>query len=183
MSADLLLLGLLVGFGALMGLLFLALHAIAYRSLRRAAARGELVDVQGERVHGFSGNAFGQNPDIAYRYSTFHVPPGAALLLRGRVHPDADYTSIVVYDPLLQSVLPERAAGPTWRNAEQLRLDADGRFQVVLSAEPPSADVDWLDCSAVPRGVVFERHIGAAPEDHTQLIPCRLDELDRVLAS
>lgn len=181
MSLDLLLLGLLVGFGALMALLFVAFDAIAYRSLRRAAVRGELVATQGERVHGFSGNAFGQNPDIAYRYSTFHVPPGHALLLRGQVHPDADYTSIVVYDPLLQSILPERAAGPTWCNAEQLRLDEQGRFTIVLSAVRPSADVDWLDCSAVPRGVVFERHIGAAPAEHTLLIPCRLDELDEAL--
>lgn len=182
MSGLGILVAVLTGLATFVGMCWLGLDAVAYRSLRRAIARGDLIDEPGPEVHRFSGNGFGQNPDIDYRYCLYRIPPGRAALLRGRVHPDAVYTSVVVYDALLQSVLPELTTGPTIRNHEQLELGPGGSFTIVLAATDPGHP-NWLDTSAVPEGIVFERHIGAAPDDVTSIEIVDLDEVQELSAS
>lgn len=181
MSGMSALVAVLVAMATFMGLCWLGLDAVAYRSLRRAIARGDLIAEPGTRVHQFSGNGFGQNPDIVYRYCRLRVEGDRAAVLRGRVHPEAIYTSIVVYDALLQSVLPELTTGPTLRNHEQLELGPDGSFTIVLAARDPGHP-NWIDISAVPDGIVFERHIGAAPEDVTSIELIDLEEAQELSA-
>lgn len=182
MSSMATLVAVATGLATFVGLCWLGLDAVAYRSLRRAIARGDLIAEPGPRVNTFRGNGFGQNPDIDYRYCRLDIPAGRAAVLRGRVHPDAIYTSVVVYDALLQSVLPELASGPTIRNHEQLQLGPDGSFTIVLAATDPGHP-NWLDTSAVPNGIVFERHIGAAPEQVTSIEIVDMDQVQELSAS
>lgn len=168
--------GTLAGLATILALCWLALDAIAYRSLRRAVARGDLSDETHDQVQRFRGNGFGQNPDIDYRYTKFRVPRGKAILLRGQVAPEAGYFSVIVYDTLMQSVLPELVRGPTLLNHEQLERSDDGHFTVVLAAEDPGRP-NWLDTSATAEGIVFERHIGGAPEAPSTLEIVDLAEL------
>jgi hypothetical protein len=158
----------LVGTAVAMALCWLGFDAAGYRPLRRAIARGDVDVSLGPSVRRFGLNALGGNPDIDYRYLPFDIPPGHVGVLRGRIAPGAEYYSVVLYDRVLQSQLPERCPGPTWRAGRDLTTDDDGRFVAILDR----ADRDWtnfLDISAVSEGVVFERHIGAAPEERATL--------------
>lgn len=173
---SLLVLTVLTAAAVWIGTLFFAFDAAAYRSLRRAVQRGDLSDIPSEEVRPVRMNALGQNPDITYRYTAYEIPQGKAAVMRGRVHPNATYTSIMVYDRLLQSIRPERTTGPTWVNKEGLQLDPRGCFELVLAHRDPG-DRPWLDVSGAPRGIVFERHIGAAPDRMSRVEVLPIDSL------
>lgn len=174
--------GALVAAGLWSLLAFLAFDAVAYRSLRRAVARGDLSEVPGDHVRPVSLNALGVNPEITYRYTALAIPPGRAAVVRGAVHPAATYTSVMVYDRLLQSVLPEHAPGPTLLTERELGPDAAGRFTLVLAHADPGHR-PWLDVSAVPDGILFERHIGAAPAEPSRVEVVAVDRLAAALAA
>ena len=99
-----------------------------------------------------------EHPEAVYRYVAYDVPPGTTAVVRGRLRPDARYFSIALYDRWLQTSI---AAGPTYLSSRGLHTDADGGFVLVLAHADPG--VPWLDVSAAPRGVLFERHLGGAP--------------------
>lgn len=170
---------LLVAAGLGSGLAFLAFDAVAYRSLRRAVARGDLSEVPGDRVRPVTLRALGVNPEITYRYTALALPPGRAAIVRGEVHPDATYTSVMVYDRLLQSVID--ATGPTLVSDRELVCDAAGRFTLVLAHRDPGHR-PWLDVSTVPDGILFERHIGAAPVEVSRVQVVAVGELAAALA-
>lgn len=155
---------LLIGLGTLYGVIYLAFVAATEGRLRAAHARGEVIGVPGPTLHRFSINALAHNPDIDYRYGAYEVPEGHVVWLRGRMHGEARYLGIVLYDRLLQSVAADASEGPTTLNGDQLDLGDDGDFEVALCAEDPGVP-NWLDVSHVPEGMVVVRHIGGAPEE------------------
>lgn len=154
--------------GTLLGLVAVALHAATIGGLRRMIRQYRLPSEPGDRLHDFTIDALAHNPDIAYRFGAYAVPSGGAVLLRSRVHPDAAYTSVMIYDPLMQSVLPRAGGGPTLLNHEQLVREPDGSFVVVLSERDPGRP-NWLDVTGVLRGVLCERHLGAVPDGVARL--------------
>lgn len=144
------------------GLCFVAFDAIAYGSLRRAVRRGVLDATPSDQMRPVRMNALGQNPDITYRYAVYELGPGQAARVRGKIDPDAIYFSIAIYDSLFQSILPERSRGPTLLTERELTPDDGGTFTLVVAPRDPGTR-PWLDVSAAPRGILFERHIGGAP--------------------
>lgn len=154
--------------GAFVGLVAAALHVATIGGMRRMIRRYGLPTEPGDRLHDFTIDALAHNPDIAYRFGAYAVPPGHAALLRSRIHPDAAYTSVMVYDRLMQSVLVRPGGGPTLRSAEDIAVDADGRFVIVLATEDPGVP-NWLDVHDAPEGVLCERHLGAVPEGEARI--------------
>ena len=154
----------LVGFGTLYAVLYLAFVAATEWRLKAAHARGDVHAVPGPRLHRFTQNALATNPDIDYRYGAYHVPDGHVVWIRGRVAPQGHYLVVVLYDRLMQSVADGTTVGPTVLNGDQLRIGADGAFEIALCAEDPGA-ANWLDVSTVPHGMVVVRHIGGAPDE------------------
>ena len=146
-----------------MALSFLGLDAVAYRSLRRAVHRGQLDDKPGPVVKKADLNAFGMNPHLALRYVAYELAYDEVAVVRGGMHPDSSYLSVIVYDTLLQSVLPQRCPGPTLLTDRELDIDEHGAFVVLLAHADPQAG-PWLDVSSVAKGVFMERHAEAAPE-------------------
>ena len=139
-----------------------------YRRQRKAVERGDLDIRPGSELHVFVMNAIGANPDIEHRYVTYHIPPGQAAVVRGSYSPQAAYYSLVLYDLFLQTVPPAESEGRTHYIDRQLTLDEQGQFTVVLARK----DRGWpnfLDITALPKGVIFERHIGASPQAKAQV--------------
>jgi hypothetical protein len=153
-----------------------------YRPLRRAAARGDIDQRPGTQLRRFEIRGMGANPDIDHRYLTYDLEPGRAAVIRGRVALEADYYSVVLYDRLLQSVPPSESPGPTYLAARDLRRESDGSFVLVLARRNRNWP-NFLDVSAIPRGVVFERHIGAAPPELARFAVMGEDEVDGFLES
>lgn len=69
---------------------------------------------------------------------------------------------------------------PTAVAGSRLRLDADGRWRVVLSPTRPDADVDWLSTAGHRNGVLRIRWLQAATRpDRPRTRRVKLDELAR----
>ena len=161
------LIGALTAATTVSALFFVAMDAVAYRPLRRMAARGELETRPGTALKPFARNALGANPDLDHRYLVYEIGPGKVGVLRGHVAPAAQYMSVMLYDTLLQSVPPEESRGRTLLTDRELHTDAEGAFTALLvhDVERWRADTDLLDVSGVHHGVVLERHVGATPAD------------------
>lgn len=112
--------------------------------------------------------------DILYGGGWYALSPDQGLLIECE-RPDARYWSIQLYSaPWFESLdLTNRTCS---LNGEQMQVDSDGHFRVVVSAKDPGIP-NWLDTEGRPDGMVSYRWIGAntAPVPRTQVIA--LDEL------
>lgn len=157
-----------------LGVLDAAEQADGYRALLRALTnqlgrfevdrdRPELVAFNGWRE-----KMLMDNPD--FRYWVAEVRDDRRYRVSGSIG-DAVYQSITVYDTggALESGASARI------DSDELTFDADGRFEVTVSPEPPAAG-DWL---ALPEGAsvlwVRQFHQDVAHDRHGG---CRIDALD-----
>lgn len=139
---------------------------VAYAPLRRAVRDGRLDARVGGSLRSWRGSGMAEHPEAEYRYVAYEVPPGTRAIVRGRLDPRGRYYAIAVYDRWMQSL---SSPGPTFQSASALEVGPDGAFTLVLAHEDPG--VPWLDVSAAPRGVLFERHLGGAPRAVSTLDP------------
>lgn len=146
--------GALVGAAGALALLgHLAVWLVAYAPIVRARRRGRWDPTPTPAVmHTFPENAIGAAPGSAYLYAGYALRPDEALVIEGTIDPDATYASLTLYDLYLQGIpgrthLADRDLGRTWR---------------VVVAHEDRGFARFLDCSALPRGVVAFRHAPGA---------------------
>ncbi len=102
---------------------------------------------------GWTGEA-GQGPvDQSNLWAPFELAKGDALVIEGRF-PRCRFGNLVVWNRHLQSL--GRPGTRASLNRRQTRLEADGRFRIVVAHEDPGVP-NWLDTGGVQKGVVFVR--------------------------
>jgi hypothetical protein len=89
----------------------------------------------------------------------FDLAPGAALLVECDA-PKADYWSVQLYSPAWFEPL-DYANRVTSLNAQQIHVDADGRFRVVVAHADPGVQ-NWLDTSGHRAGLLAYRWVRPA---------------------
>ena len=108
--------------------------------------------------------------DILYGGGWFRLAPGEGLLVECE-RPDALYWSVQLYSaPWFESLdLTNRICS---LNGEQMQVDEDGRFRLVVAAEDPGI-ANWLDTEGRPDGMVSYRWIWSttAPAPTTRVVP------------
>ena len=119
---------------------------------------------------GWSGEP-GQGPvDQSNLWAPFSLGEGEALVIEGRF-PRCRFANFVVWNRHLQSL--GRPGTRASLNRRQTRLEADGRFRIVVANEDPGVG-NWLDPAGERTGVVFVRYL--LPEERpvgleTQVVP------------
>lgn len=104
---------------------------------------------------GWSGEA-GQGPvDQSNLWAPFVLGEGEALVIEGRF-PRCRFGNLVVWNRHLQSL--GRSGMRASLNRRQTRLEADGRFRIVVAHEDPEVP-NWLDTGGERTGVVFVRYL------------------------
>ena len=105
-----------------------------------------------------------------YAFCFWNVEPGQALLLESDV-PDADYWGLQLYNEAwFEQIDPIHRI--TSINQEQVVVDDDGRFRMVLSHEDPGVP-NWLDCGGHSRGLLTYRWFWPEgdPSFSTRVVP------------
>jgi len=107
--------------------------------------------------------------DILYGGGWYRLEPGEGLLIECD-RPEARYWSIQLYSaPWFESLdLVNRVCS---LNGEQMQVDSDGRFRLVVAATDPGIP-NWLDTEGRADGMVSYRWIGSsdAPEPTTRIV-------------
>lgn len=90
-------------------------------------------------------------PTLDNVYDGFFVDlaPGQALRLRGRP-PEARYASFVFYDRWFNT--PDFPAHRPYRTLEELKMDADGTYEIVLGPDDPGHP-NWIDTAGLHQGI------------------------------
>ncbi|MBK7949341.1 MAG: DUF1214 domain-containing protein [Deltaproteobacteria bacterium] len=117
---------------------------------------------------GWSGEA-GQGPvDQSNLWAPFALAEDEALVLEGRF-PRCRFANLVVWNRHLQSL--GRPGTRASLSRRQTRLEADGRFRIVVAARDPGVP-NWLDTAGEREGVVFVRYL--LPEERPEGIEARV---------
>lgn len=120
---------------------------------------------------GWSGEP-GQGPvDQSNLWASFALAEGEALVLEGRF-PRCRFANLVVWNRHLQSL--GRPGTRASLNRKQTRLEADGRFRIVVAHEDPGTP-NWLDTGGERSGVIFVRYL--VPEERPEGIEARVIRL------
>jgi hypothetical protein len=94
-------------------------------------------------------------PDIAYAAGFFVLQPTEALVVEGRM-PKCAYANVVLTNRYLQSL--DYRHRTVCLNRNQMQMDADGRFTLVISAEDPGRP-NWMDTEGRAAGIVYWRFL------------------------
>ncbi len=122
---------------------------------------------------GWSGEP-GQGPvDQSNLWAPFALGEGEALVIEGRF-PRCRFASLVVWNRHLQSL--GRPGTRASLNRRQTRLEADGRFRIVVAHEDPGVP-NWLDTGGERSGVVFVRYL--LPEERPEGLATRVVPIGR----
>jgi hypothetical protein len=117
----------------------------------------------------------GQGPvDQSNLWANFELGPGEALVIEGRF-PRCRFGNLVVWNRHLQSL--GRPGTRASLNRRQTRLEADGRFRIVVAHEDPGVP-NWLDTGGEQSGVVFVRYL--LPEERPEGLESRVVRVDRI---
>jgi hypothetical protein len=120
---------------------------------------------------GWSGEP-GQGPvDQSNLWAPFELGEGEALVIEGRF-PPCRFANLVVWNRHLQSL--GRPGTRASLNRRQTRLEADGRFRIVVAHEDPGLP-NWLDTGGEKKGVVFVRYL--LPEERPEGLEARVVRL------
>ncbi|MBV9510143.1 MAG: DUF1214 domain-containing protein, partial [Caulobacteraceae bacterium] len=117
-------------------------------------------------------------PQQTYYEGLFEFEPGEALLLETPVPAKVRYWSVLLADQLFNTIDWEKCQSSL--NGHQARLDPDGAFRAVISAEDPGV-ANWLDTAGRYKGVVQGRWYMADSAPLPTLKRVKLAELDRHL--
>ena len=115
------------------------------RQLATMAAVNRFIQVPGEQLF--------PTPDNTYSAAWFRRTQGEEPLVRGRL-PRARYFSVTLYNAWLESLDYQRHTVSL--NHEQLHLEEDGSFRIVLSDLKPDHP-NWLDTAGHGEGYVIAR--------------------------
>jgi hypothetical protein len=96
-------------------------------------------------------------PTLDNVYDGFWVDlaAGQALRLRGKP-PTARYTSFVFYDRWFNT--PDFPAHRCYRTVDELKLDADGTYEIVLGPDDPHHP-NWIDTAGLRQGIFSIRYL------------------------
>ncbi len=123
---------------------------------------------------GWSGEA-GQGPvDQSNLWAPFELGERETLVIEGRF-PRCRFGNLVVWNRHLQSL--GRPGTRASLNRRQIRLEADGRFRIVVAHEDPGVS-NWLDTGGERSGVVFVRYL--LPEERPEGLEARVVRVDRI---
>lgn len=89
-----------------------------------------------------------------YMEAAFELKPGEALLIETAVPKSCRYWNVQLADEFWASV--DWMNRQSSINGHSARIDADGRFRVVVSAEDPGVP-NWLDTTGIRRGIFYGR--------------------------
>ncbi len=117
---------------------------------------------------GWSGEA-GQAPvDQSNLWAPFALGDGDALVIEGRF-PRCRFGNLVVWNRHLQSL--GRPGTRASLNRRQTRVEADGRFRIVVAHEDPGVP-NWLDTGGERSGILFIRYL--LPEEKPEPLAARV---------
>lgn len=95
----------------------------------------------------------GASPDATYNILVYDLKPDEALIIESEI-PDPKFWNIVLADVWAQCV--DYTYHQSSLNGHQARVDADGKFRVVLSARDPGVP-NWIDPAGNLRGKAVVR--------------------------
>ena len=116
-------------------------------------------------------------PDVAYGAGFYVLQPGEALVIRGTM-PRCAYAGVVLTNRYLQSL--DYRYRQICLNRENMTIEPDGRFQVVVAPEDPGLP-NWLDTEGRLGGVVYWRFM--LPEGAIAPLTSEVVPLDRLRAN
>ena len=115
--------------------------------------------------------------DAAYSMAPFMIPPGHALVVRGRWPADCRSANVCLWNRHMQTF--DYLNRTVTLNRRQTKLEPDGSFRIVIAHEDPGV-ANWLDTEGRAFGLVFFRYMLPESEIETprgELVP--LDALRR----
>lgn len=126
---------------------------------------------------GWSGEP-GHGPvDQSNLWAPFALEDGEALVIEGRL-PRCRFANLGVWNRHLQSL--GRPGTRSSLNRRQTRLEADGRFRIVVASEDPGV-ANWLDAAGERNGVVFVRYL--LPEERPEELTTHVVRIGDIAAS
>jgi hypothetical protein len=115
--------------------------------------------------------------DAAYSMAPYVLGPDQALILRGR-WPECRCANVSLWNRHMQTY--DFTTRRVSLNRKQTRLDADGRFQLVLAHRDPQV-ANWLDTEERPFGMVFWRFM--LPSGEIQPLEAEVVAFDEITGS
>jgi len=113
--------------------------------------------------------------DAAYSMAPYMVPEGQALVVEGRWPDDCRCANVCLWNRHMQTF--DYLNRQVSLNRRQTKLDADGRFRIVIAHEDPGVP-NWLDTEGRLFGLVFFRYM--LPESEIETPSARLVALAEV---
>ncbi len=109
--------------------------------------------------------------DIHYAMCRWELEPDQALVMRGTL-PPGPFANVMLWNAHMQTL--EYRGRRSSLNATQIELDADGKFEIWVSATDPGRR-NWLDTESHRRGSVFWRYL--LPESDPEKVTCEVVSL------
>lgn len=93
--------------------------------------------------------------DNAYAMAPYVLRPDQALVIEGRF-PACRFSNVVLWNRFLQTY--DYRSRQISLNRKQTKLDADGRYEIVIAASDPGVP-NWIDNEGRPSGAVYWRFL------------------------
>jgi len=109
--------------------------------------------------------------DAAYSMAPYLLPPGQALVIEGRWPEDCRSANVCLWNRHMQT--GDYLNRQVSLNRKQTKLEADGRFRIVIAPEDPGHP-NWLDTEGRTFGLVFFRYMlpeGDIDTPRAKLVP------------
>ena len=110
--------------------------------------------------------------DIVNLMAPYALQPEEALVIEGRL-PPCRFANIMLWNRYLQTY--DYANHPVSLNRQQMHIDADGGFRVVIAHRDPGVP-NWLDTTGEPFGLIYVRYI--LPEAQPTAVATRVVPVD-----
>ncbi|MBG6120087.1 MULTISPECIES: DUF1214 domain-containing protein [unclassified Sphingobium] len=139
--------------------------------------QNKVLDAIGWNVMELTGfEDLGNSPQWPQKYyrCLYDIAPGEALVIETDLPETCKYWNVQLNDTLWQQI--EFGYRQSSLNAHQARLDADGRFRMVVALEDPGVP-NWLDTNGYRRGMLVGRWHGASDYPLPTIKKVKLDEV------
>jgi hypothetical protein len=123
-----------------------------------------------------TGEAVAGAVDIFYSTGSFDLGPDDALVMEGTI-PPSRFTNVMLWNVHMQTL--EYCTHRISLNHEQIALEPDGSYRIVVSARDPGV-ANWLDTCGHRRGTIFWRFL--LPETDPETPRCSVVPVDSVRA-
>jgi hypothetical protein len=112
--------------------------------------------------------------DIVYSMGSWDLASDEALVMTGTL-PKGVFANVMLWNHHMQTL--EYRGRTSSLNAAQIRLEADGRYRIVVAERDPGVP-NWLDTGGHPRGTIFWRFL--LPEEDPPKPECVVMPVARV---